>query len=170
MSVRYIGAIFIFTSCTAFGFLMAANYRREERCLAELLRLLDTMQSELEYRLAPLPMICETIAQEAAGCLKKVFLALSKELENQVAPDVSTCMQAALFSVRDLPAIPKRLLSDLGNSLGKYDLQGQMNEISAVKQQCVIALEQMRTNLDVRLRSYQTLGLCLGAGLAILFL
>jgi len=170
MSIKYIGAILIFASCGAIGFLMAANYRREERCLSELIRLLENMQCELEYRLTPLPQICANAAQEATGCLGKVFNLLSKELENQVAPDAATCMLAALSAVKDVPTKVQKALIALGNSFGKYDLEGQMNEISAVKQQSTIQLEQMRDNRDVRLRSYQTLGLCVGAGLAILFL
>ncbi len=170
MSVKYIGAILVFVSCGALGFLKAANCRREERYLAELVRLLDTMCSELEYRLTPLPQICANAAQEATGCLQKVFYVLSQELESQIAPDAATCMQAALSSLRDLPAQVRKALQLLGNSFGRFDLQGQVNEISAVKQQCSELLEQMRDHQDVRLRSYQTLGLCVGAGLAILFL
>lgn len=170
MSVKYIGAILIFASCGAFGFLKAANYRREERCLAELVRLLERMECELEYRMTPLPQICANAAQEATGCLQKVFSVLSQELENQIAPDAATCMQAALATVKDVPAETRRALLTLGNTFGKFDLQGQMNEFSAVKHQCLTRLKEMQENQDTRLRSYQTLGLCVGAGLAILFL
>ena len=168
MSVRFFGAVFIFASCGAFGFLKAASCRREERCLSQLLRLLDLMQNELEYRLSPLPQICANAAREANGCLQKVFWALSQELENQIAPDASSCMAAALASVKDLPPQVFKALIALGNSFGKYDLQGQLNEISAIKQQYLALLEKMRENQDLRLRSYRTLGLCIGAGLAIL--
>jgi stage III sporulation protein AB len=170
MSVKYIGAVLIFASCGTFGFLKAANYRREERCLAELVRLLDLMECELEYRMTPLPQICANAAQEATGCLQKVFSVLSQELENQIAPDAATCMQVALATVKDAPPEVCRALSTLGNTFGKFDLQGQMNEFSAVKQQCLTRLKEMQENQDTRLRSYQTLGLCVGAGLAILFL
>ena len=170
MPVKYIGAIFVFAACGIFGFLEAANCRREESCLVGLGRLLDRMQSELEYRLSPLPQICSNVAADATGSLQKVFSALSQELENQIAPDASACMEAALSSVKDLPHQAQKALRMLGISLGKFDLQGQMNEISAVKQHCITVLEQMREHQDVRLRSYRTLGLCVGAGLAILFL
>lgn len=170
MSLRYIGAILIFLSCGGFGFKMAADYRREERCLSELVRLLDNMQSELEYRLTPLPQICANAAQEATGWLKKVFTVLAQELENQMSDNAVHCMETALLSVKDLPSKPKNILIALGNSFGKFDLQGQMNALGTVKQQCQVSLSQMRDQQDVRLRSYQTLGLCVGAGLAIIFL
>ena len=170
MPIKYIGAILIFASCGAFGFLKAASCRREERCLAELIRLLEMMQSELEYRLSPLPHICANAAQEATGCLRRLFSVLTQELECQITPDAAACMQAALSSVKDMPAQVRKALELLGNSFGKFDLQGQMNEILVVKQYCTTLLEKMRDNQDVRLRSYQTLGLCVGAGLAIIFL
>jgi len=170
MSLKYIGAILVFVSCSAFGFLKAANFRKEEHCLSELVRLLDLMRNELEYRLTPLPQICENAAQEAKGCIGKVFLCLSQELECQIAPDAATCMQAALSSVKEVPAETRKALAALGNSFGRFDLQGQINEISAVRQHCAGLLEKMREHQDTRLRSYQTLGLCVGAGLAILFL
>ena len=170
MSVRYIGAILIFLSCGGFGFTLAANYRKEERCLSALVRLLDTIQSELEFRLTPLPQICTNVAEESTGWLQKVFSVLAQELESQISPDASTCMELALAGVKDLPSKPRNALRALGNSFGRFDLQGQMNEISAVRQQCQTQLEQMHEHLDVRLRSYRTLGLCVGAGLAIIFL
>lgn len=170
MPIKYIGAILIFASCGTMGFLKSAKHRREERCLAELIRLLDSMQCELEYRMTPLPIICDNVAKDATGCLHKVFSALSAELQSQTSPDAPTCMNFALSSVKDLPQEVYKALALLGNSLGKFDLNGQINEISSVKQHCMLILQQIRDNLDVRLRSYQTLGLCVGAGLVILLL
>lgn len=170
MILKYIGAVLIFASCGTVGFITAANCRKEERNLSELLRILDNMQCELEYRLTPLPQICCRIAEDATGCLKDVFAALSRELEDQIAPDAATCMKAAVASVRDIPISVKNALLELGSSLGKYDLDGQISEIYAIKQRCSALLEHIQTNQDVRLRSYKTLGLCIGAGLAILFL
>ncbi len=170
MYLRYLGAVFIFVSCGAFGFLFAANFRQEERCLLEIVRLLDGMQNELEYRLTPLPQICQKAAEGASGCLHRVFAALAQELESQIAPDASACMENALLSVKDVPVRCRKALAALGNSLGKFDLQGQVNEICAVREQCQAELAQMQDQKDIRLRSYRTLGLCVGAGLAILFL
>jgi hypothetical protein len=58
----------------------------------------------------------------------------------------------------------------LGTSLGRYDLQGQLNGIESVRIRCRSDLEELERNRDVRLRSYQRLGLCAGCALAILFL
>lgn len=170
MSFRYIGAILVFVSCGAAGFLKASGYRRQVRELEQLGHCLDLMLCELEYQLTPLPQICRNAANSASGCLGKIFANLSQELENQIAPDAASCMQAALAAVKDVPPQVEAVLNLLGNSLGKFDADGQISEISAVKRHCQELLSQMQENQTIRLRTYQTLGLCAGAALAIVFL
>jgi hypothetical protein len=62
------------------------------------------------------------------------------------------------------------VLRELGQSLGRFDLNGQLLGIAAVRNTCRSKLQQFEKNKEVRLRSYQTLGLCAGAALAILFI
>ena len=57
----------------------------------------------------------------------------------------------------------------MGSSLGRFDLDGQLLGLEAVRVYCQEQLSEMSKDRDVRLRSYQTLGLCAGAALAILF-
>ena len=78
-------------------------------------------------------------------------------------------MNAAL-SDSDLSAITARLLKALGRTLGRFDLDGQVQGIEAVRNEILTALEKLVKDQDARLRSYQTLGLCAGAALAILLL
>ena len=47
--------------------------------------------------------------------------------------------------------------------------QGQILGLEAVRSHCRSELDALSANQDERLRSYQTLGLCTGAALAILF-
>ena len=51
MPLNYFGAFLVFIACSAVGFIMAGNYRREEKLLSELIRILDNMECEMEYRL-----------------------------------------------------------------------------------------------------------------------
>ena len=64
----------------------------------------------------------------------------------------------------------KELLLELGRSLGNFDLNGQLRGIEAVRRQALEALQNSVKDRDQRIRSYQTLGLCAGAALAILLL
>ena len=170
MMTKIIGAAMIITGCGAVGFSMAAAHRREEKALRELVRALDYMGCELQYRLTSLPELCRCAATESGGVIAQVLNHLAVELEAQVAPDASSCMNAALSKTKGLPQRTKKNLQTLGISLGQFDLQGQLTGLEAARKQCRRELEELSKDRDVRLRSYQTLGLCAGSALAILFL
>ena len=170
MSLKVIGSILIITACGGFGFKIAATHVKEVKTLRQLIAILDYMECELQYRLTPLPALCRQAAGEGNGVLQKTFLQLAIELEDQVSPDVERCMTAALNQVNDIPRLTFHGLDMLGKTLGRFDLNGQLKGLEAVRQECRRNLEHLSKNQDVRLRSYQTLGLCAGAAMAILLI
>lgn len=170
MSYKWIGAVLIIVSCGGFGFSIAAMQLREERSLRQLISALDYMECELQYRLTPLPDLCRETGSEASGCIREVFLTLARELESQVAPDVFSCMSAALSGMQHIPSSTLDALTQLGQTLGRFDLPGQLKGLESVRSACRLRLSELTANKEPRLRSYQTLGLCAGTALAILFL
>lgn len=170
MSYKVLGALLVIAGCGGFGFALAANHRREERTLRQLVNVLDFMECELQYHLTPLPELCRQAGRESSGVIRGVMLALARELEDQISPDVASCMLAALSKTGEIPKLTYRCLRALGQSLGRFDLTGQLRGLEAVRATCRKELEDLAKNRDVRLRSYQTLGLCAGAALAILFI
>ena len=90
------------------------------------------------------------------------------ELCRQKLPDATSCMAAAIARSGELPSRIRRLLVQLGSSMGRYDLEGQLQGIGTVRRRSEDSLESIRKNRDERLRSYQTLGICSGAALAII--
>lgn len=170
MNLKLIGAALIIIGCGSVGFSMAAAHRREEKALRQLIGALDYMGCELQYHLTPLPQLCRNAAAESGGAISQVFLSLAAELENQIAPDASACMSAVLSRTPKLPQRVKKNFLSMGSSLGRFDLQGQLSGLESARQQCRRELDELSTNRDIRLRSYQTLGLCAGSALAILFL
>ena len=168
MMWKWIGAVLVVAGCGTVGFTMAWTYRREERLLRSLKGALDFMACELQYRLTPLPDLCRLAGREQKNPVGQVLLRLSGELESQIMPDVEYCMNNSL---RD-SELPKRLGEGfrlLGQNLGRFDLEGQLKGMEMVRGYCDRELEAMGKNREERLRSYQTLGLCAGAALAILF-
>lgn len=170
MYLKWIGGIFVFSACGGFGFILASAHRKEERMLRQVIAILDFMECELQYRLTPLPELCRQAAMESGGALRTLFEELAGELEAQISPDVESCMRAALLKVRNFPKLSLIAMGELGKSLGRFDLNGQLKGLEAVRQSCRRKLNSLDLNREVRLRSYQTLGLCAGAALAILFL
>lgn len=169
MNYKMIGAVCVVAACGGCGFLFAAQYIQRVRLLRQLIAALDYMECELQYRNTALPELCDQTAQQCQGKIKTLFLTLSDELEAQISPNVALCMDITLKRCSDLPEQIKEMCTVLGRSLGKFDLHGQLKGLEATRSECREKLEMLLHNKDARIRSYQTLGLCAGAALAILF-
>lgn len=168
MTLQWIGAAMVIGGCGGFGLTLAAGERREIQMLRQLMAVLEEMEWELQYRLTPLAGLCRTGAKAAKGRLQRIFLDLAKQLEGRDQAYVSGCMNGLLAQQKNLPRSVRRLLTGLGNCLGRFDFSGQLQGLQTVKAGCARELERLERNRDTRLRSYQTLGLCAGAALAIL--
>ena len=169
MNIKWIGTAVILLGCGGFGFKLSAASRQQTKEMRELIEVLDLLTCELRYRLTPLPELCLMVASSGHGSISRLFRSLYAELEQQISPDAHCCMNAAVSSSRLSPPV-KEFLRDLGRSLGRFGLDGQLLEIQAIKENASLVLEKLTQDQDVRLRSYQTLGLCAGAALAILLL
>ncbi len=170
MTLKILGSILVIVGCGGVGFRIAANHRLEEKSLRQLVGILDYMECELQYRLTTLPELCRQATNEFNGIPGKILLDLTSEMESQVAPDITCCMQAVLGRNKDIPPITRKNLELLGMSIGRYDLNGQLKGLESVRFECRRNIELLSNNKDTRLRSYQTLGLCAGAALAILLI
>lgn len=159
----------IVAGCGGFGFAMAAAYRAEERMLEGLCRALEYMRCELSYQMTPLPQLCRKTAQLMTGRLREVFGKLAQELDRQVAPDAPSCMRAVLTET-ELPQSVRSVLTRMGAGLGSFDLPGQLQALQSCHQDAQSRRQELSAHRQNRIRSYQTLGLCAGAALAILFL
>ena len=170
MNIKWIGAILVLSASGGFGIHLAAGHRAGVQTITHLIRSLDYMECALQYQLTPLPLLCEQAGRSVSGKVRKVYLALSKELSTQNHEDVKSGMMQVLQNVEGLSAKEKQLFTLLGTSLGCFDLPGQVKGIQQTREECIQELTKMKTNQEARLRSYQTLGLCAGAALVILFI
>ena len=150
-------------------FWQQTRYVKQKHCRT-FPRILDFMLWELQFKLTPLPNLCRSAASEAKGTLQTIFNELAAELDRQVCPDAKKCMSAVLAKHPSLPPISASCLREFGASLGRFDLNGQLEAINSVSQCCRISLENLRDGQDVRLRTYRTLGICCGAALVIIFI
>ena len=170
MNYKFFGAICIIAACGWVGFCMVTKHLHQERTLRQLVHALDYMECELQYRLTPLPDLCRQAAQHSTGVIQSFFLKFATELEDQIHPDTQRCLEAAFVKVKNIPPLAYEALTVLGSTLGTFNLEGQLKGLEAARAECRNSLSQLRENRDIRLRNYQTLGLCTGAALAILFI
>ncbi len=167
--IRFVGAGLILSGCGSFGFAMATANRREERHLSQLQGILEAMSCELSYRQTNLIDLCRNAVKHQEGPVTEFFLELARGLEEQLAPDVPGTFAHALEERPLFPSI-RRVLTQLGVSLGRFDLPGQLRGLEGAVRAAELELKTIREGAQQRRRSYQTLGLCAGAALAILFI
>lgn len=170
MIIRIIGAILIIIGCGSFGILLASNHRYQAKTLRQFTMILDFMECELQYRQTPLPELCQMSALGTDGLNRKIFSALSSELENQISPDVEKCVSAVIQSMDSIPEKIKKCFLLFGQSLGRFDLDGQIKGIEMTKSEVNRILQEHTENQTNRIRCYQTLSICGGAAVAILFI
>lgn len=170
MSIKWLGVIFVVGSCAGVGFSAALAYDKQERILYQLLHVLTYMAWELEYRLLPLPELCRQASRECGGLVCRVLAGLAEELERQMEPDVSSCMQQVLQRETTPSRKIRRLFLMLGRGLGRFDLPGQLKGLEEVRTACERELKPLAQQKQNAIRSYRTLGICAGAALAILLL
>ena len=152
MSYKWIGSILIIGSCTGYGISLALHQRREVQLLCELCRIIDEMLWELPYQMTPLPELLRHTAGGKNGVLGSFFLAIADPARLDSFTHLKTCL----------------LL--LGASLGRFNLSGQLKGLSSARVHCQQTIQEMKTNQDIRLRSYRVLGLCAGISLVILLI
>ena len=170
MSVKWIGAVLTVAACGWLGRLAVNAFKRQESYLQQLSRILLYMTWELDCRLTPLPELCRKAAEQSKSALGQVFVQLAKELDGQAAPEVAQCMTVALGKCKDIPKSTVNALELLGQSLGQYDLSGQMKGLESVQKHCKLELDKLSYHREERLRSYRVLGICAGAALAIMLI
>lgn len=169
MNVKWIGAVFVILACGSCGYLMAARHRYKVKQFRDLIAALNYMESELRYRNTPLPQLCRLAGEKNYGKISEILLLLADELEAQISPNAGSCMSAVLDKLDSLDAALCEALVELGVTFGRFDAEGQLRGMENVRNTCQEKLHRLSQNLDCRLRNYQTLGLCAGVAIAILF-
>lgn len=170
MNVKIFGAILVILACGGMGFSIAAAYRMEEKALQQFISALEYMSCDLQYRMTSLPELCRQTSSQVKGMVGEVLMRLANELDRQISPDAESCMHAAVQAVPHLPDSVRDNFLMLGQTLGRFHLTGQLSGLESVQQLCRRDLEGLRANRDVRIRSYETLGICAGVALVIIFI
>lgn len=163
---RWAGAALIIAGCGGWGMAMAAAQLREEAMVRELQRFLKHIRWELEYRMTPLPELIQNGTGLTHGNLREVLIRFDENLRNLALPDAGSCMSLAL--TEEIPSAVRSLLVFLGESLGRYDLSGQLEGLQAVETACRSRGEELRQERDAKLHSFRILGFCAGIALAVL--
>ena len=166
--IRILGAAAVITGCGGFGISLAAAARKECTMLRILIRAIQEMQWELKYRMTELPELFRLAGESGSGVIREIFLEMAEKLNRREVMDVSAAFLSEVNRI-ELPRKVRRNLKQLAQSLGRYDLEGQLQGLETVRQQCRSDLTELESEGKEQMRCYQTLTVCAGAALAIIF-
>ena len=170
MIVKWIGSVCIILSCAGMGVTIAYKQVREITLLDQWIRILLRMENEIKYHLRPIPELFRMISYDENGWFKTLFQKIAEELDNQIQPDVERCVHMALRTINQFPVSILDGIKCLSKDLGRYDLQEQLHGIERVRIAAEEKCQILKKDKSRRIRGYQTLGLCAGAALVILFI
>ena len=168
--IRIIGAALLVIGFSLIGYVRSKKKKTSLLDVVELIRAMDLMICELEYRKTSLPELCTFVANNTTGCISKFFREFGDVLSKNVALSVRDAGAIALESIEDITMHAKEYVITLVDSLGAFDVSGQIAEINAVKEESKVALKRKEEKFLLTDKTDRILWVSLGLVIAIIFI
>ena len=166
--MKFAGVAFIVLSAGSVGFQMAAMLRKKCDLLSRFLTALQLLKNEITVCGTPLPQAFALMAAANDGVLERLFDVAAKEMDKNRWTKPYDAVSRALETIQE-PLIGDVLLP-LAKSLGKYDLDAQVQGIETARLQAEQLLRETEQERKIKSGTYQTLGVCTGLAVAILLI
>lgn len=162
---KYAGIFMISAACASFGVISAAGMKRHIELLAALCGSLRFISAEIGTRLRPLPELISELAGRG-GAAGEFYTGLAKKLDSIGEVDFSALWASSLECLTSLSLDELSALRALGDVLGRYELQEQLESIDI----CLDALGRSMHGLQAQYpeRRRLVLGLSAAAGILVL--
>ncbi len=168
---RAIGAILVFLGCSAAGFSAAYSLKRERDLLRAFAGALTLLRSGVAYGAQSIAELFSEAAETAPAPLSGLFRDLSASVAQRPGERLSEHVNVAVCAYSEAVPLPVReAMRSLGAALGGSDTEGQLHAIALCEERIRAAERSAEASLPERGRMRRTLGVCLGAAIAILFL
>ena len=170
VSFRIVGALLVVGGFTYIGLLSSYSLKSTILLLEEYICILDNLICEMEFQRTPLPVLCRSVVRNRCSRLHDVFNHLADEMDAQTSPNVSTCVRTVLDRSGELPAAVREMLCRLGESLGRFDVEGEISNLQSLRSEAIDRLNTMRLTQKEKGKTNQTLWVCAGALAAVLMM
>lgn len=168
--VRLVGAALVAAGGALLGFQAAAELRSRVRTLDQVEAGLALLERELELNRPPLSRLMERGAAHSEGAARELFQGCARGLDRLDQEDFSSLWRRLVKELSVLGPEGQAILFPLGDTLGRYEVQRQLEALSAARRR----LEELSAHLEMdsrrKGRVYQALGLSGGTFLVILLL
>ena len=170
MSIKVFGAIFVLVASGLMGFKLSRAYTLQVHQLEQLIQSFEYIKCEMQYRMTSLTMQFQQCSTFTDGAISSFFAEMVIELESQINPNAGYCLNAVLGRMKSLSPAAAAVLRNFGQTLGCFDLRGQLICLEDTITYSQDTLKRLKDNYTNKTRNYQTLGLSAGAALIILFI
>lgn len=173
MYVKIIGCLFCLGAAAAIGFLKAEELKTRVKRLEELKRMMMLLQGEFRFHKATLSEAFENISPRVEAPFDTFLKETAQKMEAHRQggfDEVWKEMEAGLLKQEGFQKEDVQLLELLRSSLGYLDLTMQTETLKLAMEQTEKTLQKARALLETRGKLYQTVGVTVGALLALLII
>jgi stage III sporulation protein AB len=130
--IRIIGAVLITAGAAAWGFLGVVRLRTRAKSLTALASALGAVKSEICDRLTPMPELLEQLGEESTYPANLLFKNACEKMSSLGNKPFSSIWMQAVKATPELLLMPSEelVLTELGLSLGRYDVAEQKSALS----------------------------------------
>jgi len=169
---KMLGIVMIVCSCTAMGFLASSRLSLRIKSLGELIMALEIAESEIFFKLSPIPQIMKSAANATGGGVREMFLELYQKTNIVSSSTFSEKWLSVLKKSQDRLGLSPgdiEVLSELSTFLGRYDAERQTNSLAYIRRRLETALADAEEEQKSKGKIYRALGAASGLIIAISF-
>lgn len=164
------GACLILAASLWAGFHAALRLRRTHETLRDLASALELMAGEISFAATPLVPLCRRAGEGKSEPVRSFFNVLAREAgKPDFAPEGMTRLACAESGVV-LPEPAFFGMERLFDGFGRYDREGQLRQLRLASGELAELNGALTEQLDGRCRTYEVLGMTVGAAMLVLVL
>ena len=163
----------MFIICTFIGFFLGENYKKRSIQLKEFQKGLLLLSNEIIYANTPLPDGLLEISKKVSDPVSEIFSDMSFALENGYTGSIYESFENAYEKTKEkinLTSDDNKIISDFFKTLGSSGVTGQDKIFKVALDNIDINYKEAKKFEKENIKLYRTLGLSIGAMLAIFFI
>lgn len=171
--LRSIMIFLMFLICSFIGFFLGENYKRRSIHLKEFQKALLLLNNEIIYANTPLPDALLEISKKVLEPVSEIFSDMALALENGYTGSIYESFENAYAKSMEkisLTSDDNKIISDFFKTLGSSGVTGQDKIFKFALDNIDINYKEARKFEKENIKLYRTLGLSIGAMLAIFFI
>ena len=170
ITMKFLILITIFGASTSIGFLMSKKYKNRVLELREFKNAINTLETKIKFTYEPIPEVFKEISKNLQQNISEMFKKASEYIGERTTQDAWNKAIEESQPNLSLNNEDINIIRNLGNLLGKTDVEGQISEFK-VPLNCIdaqiIKAETERHKIE---KMYRSLGTIVGLAIVIILI